>query len=329
MSGETVERLLTGIRSRFRLTEDCEITMEANPGTAESEIQSLSCRRVNRLSIGVQSFSDEKLRRLGRIHTADDARAAIDMARRSFENFNLDLMYALPGESIADLQMELAEALSSGATHLSCYQLTIEPGTAFEKRLPEDLPDLDETAEMGDVVEAILAQAGYTRYEVSGYAQPGRQCRHNLNYWMFGDYLAAGPGAHGKLSVVNAEGFSILREARRVNPRKWLEALEATGSGAEESHFVPPEDRPLNLCSMPSDCLTACRLRFMQSAQGCRLSPSCRSSNACAVTVCFRRIPTALRRRAGAWISCRMFRKLFYKQPALSSSWPCTTLAQF
>lgn len=98
------------------------------------------------------------------------------MARQSFENFNLDLMYALPGESIADLQMELTEALSSGATHLSCYQLTIEPGTAFEKRLPEDLPDLDETAEMGDVVEALLAQAGYTRYEVSGYAQPGRQC---------------------------------------------------------------------------------------------------------------------------------------------------------
>lgn len=177
MSGETVERLLTGIRSRFRLTEDCEITMEANPGTAESEkFKAFRAAGVNRLSIGVQSFSDEKLRRLGRIHTADDARAAIDMARRSFENFNLDLMYALPGESIADLQMELAEALSSGATHLSCYQLTIEPGTAFEKRLPEDLPDLDETAEMGDVVEALLAQAGYTRYEVSGYAQPGRQC---------------------------------------------------------------------------------------------------------------------------------------------------------
>lgn len=245
MSGETVERLLTGIRSRFRLTEDCEITMEANPGTAESEkFKAFRVAGVNRLSIGVQSFSDEKLRRLGRIHSADDARAAIDMARQSFENFNLDLMYALPGESIADLKMELTEALSSGATHLSCYQLTIEPGTAFEKRLPEDLPDLDETAEMGDVVEALLAQAGYTRYEVSGYAQPGRQCRHNLNYWMFGDYLAAGPGAHGKLSVVNAEGFSILREARRANPRKWLEALEATGSGAEESHFVPPEDRP-------------------------------------------------------------------------------------
>ena len=245
MSGDAVARLLEGADGLFGFTSDCEITLEANPGTVdEGRFRAFRDAGVNRVSVGVQSFMNEKLRKLGRIHIADEALRAASHAGEVFGNFNLDLMFALPGETLEEVVREVETAVATGATHLSFYQLTIEPGTAFEKRLPEDLPDLDETAEMGDVVEAILAQAGYTRYEVSGYAQPGRQCRHNLNYWMFGDYLAAGPGAHGKLSVVNAEGFSILREARRVNPRKWLEALEATGSGAEESHFVPPEDRP-------------------------------------------------------------------------------------
>lgn len=245
LSGEAVGRLLDGIRERFRLTPDCEVTMEANPGTVEAEkFAAFAAAGVNRLSIGVQSFCDERLRRLGRIHTADEARAAIALARRHFENFNVDLMYALPGETLESLRTELEEAVGSGATHLSCYQLTIEPGTAFEKRVPEGLPDADETAEMGDLVESTLARAGFARYEVSGYARPGRRCRHNLNYWTFGDYLAAGPGAHGKLTLTGDGGLRILREARIANPRRWLEAVETAGSGVDEAREVAAEDRP-------------------------------------------------------------------------------------
>ncbi|MDO5531300.1 radical SAM family heme chaperone HemW [Sutterella sp.] len=224
MTPEELGRLLQGIAERFPLAKDCEITMEANPGTVEAgKFARFRDAGVNRLSIGVQSFSDERLRKLGRIHSAQEVRAAIREAAEVFDNFNLDLMYALPGETMESLREELDEAVASGATHLSCYQLTIEPGTVFEKRCPDDLPDADMTAEMGDVVEARLAEASYRRYEVSGYAQEGRRCRHNLNYWTFGDYLAAGAGAHGKLTT--REG--VRREARAASPRVYLDAYQS------------------------------------------------------------------------------------------------------
>ena len=273
MSGAVVQALLERIGGCFRLTADCEVTMEANPGTAEAaKFAAFREAGVNRLSIGVQSFNDEKLRRLGRIHSADDARRAIAMAAAHFDNFNLDLMYALPGESMSDLRAELEEAVSSGATHLSCYQLTIEPGTAFAKRIPEGLPDIDETAEMGDVVKERLARAGFRRYEVSGYAQEGRRCRHNLNYWTFGDYLAAGPGAHGKLSHWMGDKFVIRREARWANPRKWLQAVEMSGSGIEEAFDVELEDRPFEFMLNALRLLDGVPARFFTERTGLALA---------------------------------------------------------
>ena len=241
MSGEAVTALLKGVEEAVSLAPDCEITLEANPGTTdEAKFEAFRRAGVNRLSLGVQSFNDERLKRLGRIHSADDARRAIRAARNVFENFNLDLMFALPGETLDDLIREVDEAAASGATHLSCYQLTIEPDTAFAKHVPEDLPDEDLTADMGDAVIERLAQAGFSRYEVSGYSKPRRRCRHNLNYWTFGDYVAAGAGAHGKITTTNG----IFREARIASPSRYLEAVETVGHGIEEGLEVEEAARP-------------------------------------------------------------------------------------
>lgn len=243
MSPGALERLLSGIRARFPLETDCEITLEANPGTVDAErFRAFRAAGVNRLSIGVQSFSNERLQRLGRIHDVACVEETLVAARETFENFNLDVMYALPGETLETLKEEIDAATESGATHLSFYQLTIEPGTAFAKCPPEDLPDPDLAAEMGDLVEEQLAQKHFTRYEVSGYAQPGRRCRHNLNYWTFGDYLAAGAGAHGKLSTSRG----IRREARRSSPVAWLKALSQGNpqDALESSYFISREDMP-------------------------------------------------------------------------------------
>lgn len=264
MSPEVLERLLSGIRARFSLKSDCEITLEANPGTVDAgRFRAFRAAGVNRLSIGVQSFSDARLKRLGRIHDVACVEATLTAARETFENFNLDVMYALPGETLETLAQEIDAATSSGATHLSFYQLTIEPGTAFAKCPPEDLPDPDLAAEMGDLVEEKLAQKGFTRYEVSGYAQPGRRCRHNLNYWTFGDYLAAGAGAHGKLSTPKG----IRREARRSSPAAWLEAIThgAPQNALESSYLISREDMPFEfmlnalrlLDGVPTECFTA------------------------------------------------------------------------
>lgn len=241
MSGRAVEALIDGVSKRFELEENCEITLEANPGTVdEKKLAAFRSAGINRISLGIQSFCDERLKRLGRIHSVEDARNAIRATQKVFDNFNLDLMFALPGETIDGLLSELDEAVSSGATHLSCYQLTIEPGTAFAKHVPADLPDDDLTADMGDVVVERLAAAGYERYEVSGYARAGRRCRHNLNYWTFGDYLAAGAGAHGKVTTQDG----IFREMRIQSPSRYLEQVETIGNGIEDLHAIEPEARP-------------------------------------------------------------------------------------
>ena len=241
MSGKAVSTLLDGVAKQFTLASDCEITLEANPGTTNAhKFADFRKAGVNRLSIGVQSFSDERLKRLGRIHSADEARCAIREANRVFENFNLDLMFALPGETVEGLLQEVDEAAASGATHLSCYQLTIEPGTAFAKHVPADLPDEDLTADMGDALVERLAQAGFIRYEVSGYAKPGHRCRHNLNYWTYGDYLAAGAGAHGKITTKTG----IFREVRIASPSRYLHQVEELGHGVASAHKVVEEDRP-------------------------------------------------------------------------------------
>lgn len=225
-SASAIEGLIELIRSRTRLAPDAEITLEANPGTFEAErFRAYASAGVTRLSIGVQSFSDAALRAIGRVHDAAQARAAVDLAARVFGSFNIDLMYALPGQQLSALQCDIDEALARGAPHVSCYHLTLEPGTAFAKR-PPVLPDEDTAADMQALVEARCAQAGLQRYEVSAFAQPGHRCRHNVNYWEFGDYLGIGAGAHGKLSFARR----IVRQSRLRHPLRYMEALRTAGS---------------------------------------------------------------------------------------------------
>jgi oxygen-independent coproporphyrinogen-3 oxidase len=225
MRAATVEALLAAIRMRVPLHPGAEITLEANPGTAEAEkFAAFRAAGVNRLSVGVQSFDDEKLAALGRIHGSAEARRAIDMALTYFERVNIDLMYGLPGQTLAGAARDIATAVATGVSHVSAYHLTLEPNTPFH-HAPPSLPDEDLAADMQDRVEAELAAAGFEHYETSAFARPGERCRHNLNYWNFGDYLGIGAGAHGKLS--NHE--TIWREARHRNPRSYLEGAARSG----------------------------------------------------------------------------------------------------
>ena len=218
-SPAAIERLLAGVRSRVHLVPEAEITLEANPGTVDTErFRGFRAAGVNRLSIGVQSFEPEKLRALGRIHDRDQALRAADAARAAgFDNFNLDLMYGLPNQSIDQALNDIRAAIALGPTHLSAYQLTLEPNTLFHAQ-PPTLPDDDTTWAMQEQIERELASAGFLQYEVSAYARAGRECRHNLNYWRFGDYLGIGAGAHGKLT--DASGIS--RRWKVKQPAQYL-----------------------------------------------------------------------------------------------------------
>jgi len=217
-SAASIDKLLSGIRARVPLYPDAEITLEANPGTFErSKFAGYYGAGVNRLSIGVQSFDPRHLQALGRVHDADEARRAVEAAMMIFETVNLDLMYALPGQMPADAERDLETALSYSPPHLSFYQLTIEPNTLFH-RYPPSLPDDDTAADMEQSIDAALARAGYFHYETSAYAQPGHECRHNINYWRFGDYLGIGAGAHSKISFADA----ILRQMRWKQPQQYM-----------------------------------------------------------------------------------------------------------
>ncbi len=239
MRGDTAEALLAAIRMRVPLHPDAEITLEANPGTAEvAKFSAFRAAGVNRISIGVQSFDDAKLRALGRIHDAAQARNAIDMALTHFEHVNLDLMYALPEQTLAEARRDFATAIGAGAGHISAYHLTLEPNTAFH-RTPPLLPDHDLAADMQDMVEATLGAAGFEHYETSAFARPDQRCRHNLNYWSFGDYLGIGAGAHSKLSSHQA----IWREARQRHPRAYLEGV-AKGEFVASRETVARADLP-------------------------------------------------------------------------------------
>lgn len=241
MSGHAVDKLLSGANQLFGFTSDCEITLEANPGTTdESRFKAFKATGVNRVSVGVQSFMNEKLQVLGRIHSSDEAKRAAQHAGEVFGNFNLDLMFALPGETLDEVATEVETAVGLGATHLSFYQLTIESGTAFAKRIPTGLPDDDTCADMSDLVIQRLTSAGFDHYEVSGYAKPGYRCRHNLNYWQFGDYLAAGAGAHGKLTTRDG----ILREVREMSPRRYARLVNMVGHACVEQSYVTREALP-------------------------------------------------------------------------------------
>ena len=220
---ELLAHFLEGARERLPLDESCEITLETNPGTVEhGRFDGYLKAGVNRLSFGIQSFDDDKLRRLGRIHSAAEAEAAVKSAQDAgYANINLDLMYALPQQTLDGALADVARALALSPTHTSHYQLTLEPNTAFAAN-PPPLPDDDHAWAMQEACEARLAEAGYAQYEISAYARAGHRCAHNLNYWQFGDYLGIGAGAHGKLS--NAATGEIRRRWKTRHPRAYLEA---------------------------------------------------------------------------------------------------------
>ena len=239
MSPAGLDRLLTAVRTLTMLAPAAEITLEANPGTVEAaRFKGFREAGVTRVSLGIQSFNDTHLKALGRIHDASEARAAVDHALTHFESVNLDLMYALPGQSLADAHADLEAAIGFGPAHLSCYHLTLEPNTPFHAA-PPALPDDDLAADMQEMIEARLGEAGYRHYETSAFARPGRECRHNLNYWHFGDYLGIGAGAHGKLS----SHTGIAREMRHKHPTAYL-AGAARGDFVQDRRLVDVEDLP-------------------------------------------------------------------------------------
>jgi putative oxygen-independent coproporphyrinogen III oxidase len=237
LSSEAMQNLLDGVRARLPLAADAEITMEANPGTVEAN-RFVGYQRagVNRISIGVQSFSEPKLKRLGRIHDAGEAKRAANLASGlGLRSFNLDLMHGLPDQSLEEALDDLRQAIELNPPHLSWYQLTIEPNTLFGSRPPK-LPDDDALWDIFEQGDRLLTAAGYRQYETSAYAKPGYQCQHNLNYWRFGDYLGIGCGAHGKITF---EDGRILRTAKTRHPRGYME-----GRYLERQHDVEQEDKP-------------------------------------------------------------------------------------
>jgi len=240
---EAIDRLIADIRARLPLEPGCEITLEANPGTFERDrFRGYRAAGVTRLSIGVQSFDDVKLAALGRVHDGRQARAAIEEARAAFDTFNLDLMYALPGQTLAEFASDLDQALAFEPPHLSIYQLTIEANTVFAKYPPSGmnaLPDEDTSFDMLDLLAARAAASGLERYEVSAYARPGHRCAHNLNYWQFGDYLGIGAGAHSKLSFPHR----VVRQMRSRDPANYmLQAL--AGRAVAQDEEVPRAQLP-------------------------------------------------------------------------------------
>ena len=237
---ESIERLLSALRARLMLLPDAEITLEANPGSAEAaKFDGFRRAGVTRLSVGVQSLNAQHLRALGRIHDVQQAQAAIEAARDSFDNINVDLMYALPGQTVQRSLSDIRGVLAYAPQHVSAYQLTIEPNTYFH-RYPPQLPDHDVAAEMQKAIESLLASHGYFHYETSAFAQPGYRCRHNLNYWQFGDYLGIGAGAHSKLSFPDR----ITRQMRYKQPREYLRRV-AAGEAIQTSQDISANDLPV------------------------------------------------------------------------------------
>jgi oxygen-independent coproporphyrinogen-3 oxidase len=217
-SPASIDALLSGVRARLTLEPGAEITLEANPGTVEAaRFRGFRDAGVNRISIGVQSFDDRMLAKLGRIHSAGEARRAIDAALASFERVNVDLMYGLPGQDLAGALSDLEQAIGAGAPHISAYQLTIEPNTVFFNK-PPALPAHDACADIQVAIEQVLKEKGFAHYETSAFARPGQRCRHNLNYWEFGDYLGIGAGAHGKISFPGR----ITRHEQAKQPNAYL-----------------------------------------------------------------------------------------------------------
>ncbi len=249
-SPEAIDQLICGVRARLRLEADAEITLEANPGTFEKDrFRAYRAAGVTRLSVGVQSFDDRFLQALGRVHDRAQALAAVQEAAQAFDTFNLDIMYALPGQGLEDLERDVALALSLQPPHLSIYHLTIEPNTYFAK-FPPVVPEDDLAYAMLDRITEMTEAAGLRRYEISAYARPGHQCVHNTNYWQFGDYLGIGAGAHGKLSFAHR----VVRQVRFRDPQRYMEQALA-GNAVAQDHEVRRADLPFEFM------LNALRLR--------------------------------------------------------------------
>lgn len=253
LSAGAMDEMLAMFRSHLNVWPDAEVTLEANPGTAEAaRFKAYAASGINRISLGIQTFDDAQLKTLGRVHDAHQARQAIHMAQSAVNRVNLDVMFALPGQTLQACEQDFKQALAFGTEHLSLYHLTLEPQTVFAKYPPHNLPDDDLSANMQTLIEAQLTQAGFERYEVSAFARLPARSRHNLNYWEFGDYLGIGPGAHGKLSFHDR----IIRQSRVRNPDGWMaQALSGKGGHIATEHQVGADDLPFEFM------LNALRLR--------------------------------------------------------------------
>ncbi len=247
-SAASIAEILQACAKRLHFDEHIEITMEANPGTAEAQrFKGYRAAGVNRLSIGLQSLDADKLRALGRIHGPEEGLRAVEMARTAgFDNFNLDLMFALPGQSLEQCMKDLDAALALSPEHLSWYHLTLEPNTEFAA-FPPQVPDDDAAADMHDAGLEKLAAAGLVQYETSAFAREGRRCRHNLNYWSFGDYLGIGAGAHGKRSLRSEHGLRIHRRARHRHPKAFIDKA-GTSTAVQEERGVRASELPFEFC---------------------------------------------------------------------------------
>ncbi len=263
LSARALDELLSAIRARLPLAPDAEITLEANPGTFEAKkFAEFRAAGVNRLSIGIQSFDPAHLKALGRIHDGVQGRAAIEIAQASFDNFNLDLMYALPGQTVEQALADIDTAIGFGPEHVSAYHLTIEPNTYFFRHPPQ-IPDQDVAADMQEAIEARLASAGYRHYETSAFARPAREARHNRNYWTFGDYLGIGAGAHSKLSFADR----ILRQVRAKHPRDYLEKM-AAGVPMQEEQRLAAEELPFEFMMNALRLIDGFELRLFAERTG-------------------------------------------------------------
>ena len=239
-SGEAIDRLISSIRSRIKISPYAEITLEANPGTVEKHyIIEYAAAGVNRISLGIQSFNDQHLKVLGRIHSANEAREAIATVADNFDNFNLDIIYGLPQQTIQEAQDDIQQAINAKPTHISAYNLTIEPNTHFAKFIPEHLPEDDLCYQMQDTIIATLAINGYQRYEISAFARNNLQSQHNRNYWEFGDYLGIGAGAHSKLSFHDR----IIRQMRHKHPAQYMERVKLQ-QHIDENKLVTSQELP-------------------------------------------------------------------------------------
>lgn len=252
LSAAAVDRLMAMLRAHFNIWPDAEITLEANPGASEAlRFKSYAESGINRISLGIQTFDDAHLKKLGRVHDGAQAQRAIEMAQGAVARVNIDLMFALPQQTLAGCMTDARKALSFGTEHLSIYQLTLEPNTVFAK-FPPMLPDEDIAVLMEEGIETLMTQSGFERYEVSAFARSGARARHNVNYWQFGDYIGLGPGAHGKVSFPDR----IQREVRLRSPESWMHAsVQRDGSHLSERKIVTKNDLPFEFM------LNALRLR--------------------------------------------------------------------